>query len=345
MQRTLLVSTDGQAIMRSHDGGAKWYRLNIGQDLEYDDCVRCLLVDPRDPKAVWAGSERGLFRSEDCGAHWHRVDCALNDYAVWKLAVSESDPNILYAGTGSPTRSAFFRSRDGGVTWQQTTLLMPERCAGVSRPRMLAIAVDPKDPQDVWVGVEEGGLFRTRDGGDSWTRLDEAWPNHPGNSDIHDIVILPSKEQGPNTVLVLVVTALYRSEDGGATWTRAHAKESWGLRYARVLLKKPGSDDEIAIGIGDGTPGTTAEVLLSTDRGASWTPTTLDAQPNSCLWAFGANPADPALLMAGTKFGHFFLSEDGGRHWAKQAREFSEITGMAWLPATPVDMELPHETH
>jgi photosystem II stability/assembly factor-like uncharacterized protein len=345
MQKTLLVSTDGQAIMRSHDGGAKWYRLNIGQDLEYDDCVRCLLVDPRNPKAVWAGCERGLFRSEDCGAHWHQVDCTLNGYAVWKLAVSESNPDILYAGTGSPTRAAFFRSRDGGVTWQQTTLLMPERCAGVSRPRMLAIAVDPTDPHDVWVGIEEGGLFRTRDGGETWTRLDENWPNHPGNTDIHDIVLLPSRDGGPNTVLILVVSALYRSEDGGETWTRFHAKDTWGLRYARVLLKKPGSDHELAIGIGDGTPGTTAEVLLSNDRGASWAPATLDTQANSCLWAFAANPANPELMMAGTKFGNLFISEDGGRNWTKQAREFSEITGMAWLPAVPVDMELPHETH
>lgn len=345
MQKTLLVSTDGQAIMRSHDGGTNWYRINVGQDLEYDDCVRCLLVDPRQNGAIWAGSERGLFRSEDCGAHWHQVDCALNGFAVWKLAVSESNPDYMYAGTGSPTRAAFFRSTDGGKTWEQTDLLMPERCAGVSRPRMLALAVNPRDPLDVWVGVEEGGLFRTLDGGDTWARLDEEWPHHAGNSDIHDIVILPAPADQQDIVLVLVVNALYRSTDGGQTWTRMHARETWGLRYARVLLRKPGSDRELAIGIGDGTPGNTAAVLVSADAGATWAPGKLDYQPNSCLWAFGANPALPDLMMAGTKFGHLFISEDSGRNWVKQRREFSEITGMTWVPGVPSDMELPHETH
>ena len=106
MSRTLLVATDGQAIMRSHDDGKKWYRLNIGQDLEYDDRVRCLLLDPRDENSVFAGAETGLFHSKDCGVTWSRVDSALNDYAVWQLAGAPSDPNVMYAGTGSPIQSS-----------------------------------------------------------------------------------------------------------------------------------------------------------------------------------------------------------------------------------------------
>jgi len=341
MQKTLLVSTDGQAIMRSHDGGANWYRINVGQDLEYDDCVRCLLVDPRRNGAIWAGSERGLFRSEDCGAHWHQVDCALSGFAVWKLAVSESNPDYMYAGTGSPTRAAFFRSKDGGKTWEQTDLLMPERCAGVSRPRMLALAVNPRDPLDVWVGVEAGGLFRSRDGGDHWQEIHPQWPDHAGNTDIHSILILDGEVP---IILALVVNALYRSADDGRTWTRFHARDTWGLRYARVLLRKPGSDRDVLIGIGDGTPGTTTLILQSQDAGETWQSAELAGDPNSCLWAFGAHRADPEVMMAGTKFGHLFMSADGGRHWAKQRREFSEITDMAWLPGVPAQLDLPHET-
>jgi hypothetical protein len=59
MGKTLIVSTDGQAVMRSHDNGKSWYRINIGQDLEYDDRVRCLLVDPRNPDGIFAGAEKG----------------------------------------------------------------------------------------------------------------------------------------------------------------------------------------------------------------------------------------------------------------------------------------------
>ena len=94
--KTLLVATDGQAVLRSHDDGASWRRIKVDQDLEFDDTVRCLLPDPRAPQAVFAGAETGLFRSEDCGANWHRVDCALNPYAVWRLVADTRNPNIVH---------------------------------------------------------------------------------------------------------------------------------------------------------------------------------------------------------------------------------------------------------
>ena len=339
MEKTLIVSTDGQAVMRSHDDGRSWYRISIDQDLEYDDRVRCLLQDPRNPASLFAGAERGLFHSDDCGVHWQRIDSALNDLAVWKLVADTSNPDIMYAGTGSPTRAIFFRSRDGGRSWERTSLEMPEKCAGVSRPRMLAIAINPGDAQDVWAGVEEGGLFRTRDGGDSWERIDEQWAEHPGSSDVHSIIVLPGQ---PGIVLVLVVNALYRSADDGKTWTRSGARDSWGLRYSRFIKRIEGSDTDLLLGIGDGTPGTTAALFRSRDSGLTWQPVDMPVQPNSCFWAAGSNPSDPDYLLVGTKFGDLFSSADGGRNWQKEWREFNEITDITWLPAVPSDQGLPH---
>ncbi|MBU0554973.1 MAG: glycosyl hydrolase [Alphaproteobacteria bacterium] len=340
----MIVATDGQAVMRSYDDGKNWYRIGIRQDLEYDDRVRCLLVDPHNPEAVFAGAEKGLFYSDDCGAHWRRIDCALNGFAVWKLVASESDPNVIYAGTGAPSLAICFRSRDGGKNWEQTSLAMPEFCAGVNRPRMLALAVDPDDANDVWAGVEEGGLHRSRDGGETWARIDTSWPQFGGNSDIHDIMVL-KQDDGTKVILALTVIALYRSTDDGQTWTQMPAKETWGLRYSRLLLRKPGSSTEVAVGIGDGTPGTTAAILTSSDAGATWTKATLDTPSNSCMWAFGANPADPDFLLSASKFGYLYRSVDGGRNWTKEWREFNEITDLTWLNAVPADQGLPHVTN
>lgn len=332
--RTLLVATDGQAVLRSHDEGATWRRLKTDQDLEFDDCVRCLLPDPRTPSAVYAGAETGLFRSEDCGATWKRVDCALNAYAVWQLVADSRSPDIMYAGTGSPTRAVFFRSRDAGRSWERTSLEMPPKCLGVSRPRMLAIAIDPDDARDVWVGVEEGGLFRTRDGGDTWKRIDGKAAGEVRHSDIHAIAILP----GPvKTVLVLVVNALYASTDDGRTWSETNMRQQFGLYYSRVLELKPGTTDQLFLGIGDGTPGSTSMFLRSTDRGRSWVSSPLPVQPNSCIWSIGTNAADPNIVLAGTKYGDLFRSLDGGMSWRKEWREFSEITDVAWLPAVPAE--------
>jgi photosystem II stability/assembly factor-like uncharacterized protein len=341
--KTLIVATDGQAVMRSHDDGKNWYRINIRQDLEYDDRVRCLLVDPNNPEALFAGAEKGLFYSEDCGVHWRRIDCVLNGFAVWKLAASESDPNVLYAGTGAPSLAILFRSRDGGKSWERTPLEMPEFCEGVNRPRMLALAVDPDDANDVWAGVEEGGLYRSRDGGDNWDRIDTTWSEFGGNSDLHDIVIL-KQDDGTKVHLALTVIALYRSTDDGKTWTRQPAKETWGLRYSRVLQRKPGSNREIAVGIGDGTPGTTAAILRSGDAGLTWEKADLSQPSNSCIWAFGSNPADPDFLLSASKFGYLYRSTDGGKSWQKEWREFNEITDLAWVPGVPSDLGLPHVT-
>ena len=312
MSRTMIVATDGQAVIRTHDEGKNWYRINIGQDLEYDDRVRCLLIDPADPTALYAGAEKGLFYSSDHGVHWSKVDCALNDFAVWKLVASESDPKVMYAGTGAPSRSILFRSRDGGRSWERTKLEMPEFCAGVNRPRMLALAVDPDDENDVWAGVEEGGLYRSRDGGDTWKRIDTGWSEFGG--------------------------------DDGETWTRLSAKDSFGLRYSRLLMRKPGSNRDVAVGIGDGTPGTTAAILTSGDAGLTWTQADLDSPSNSCMWAFGGNAADPDFMLAGSKFGYLYRSTDAGKSWTKEWREFNEITDITWIPGVPEDLGLPHVT-
>ena len=334
--KTLLVATDGQAVLRSHDEGATWRRIKPDQDLEFDDCVRCLLPDQRNPRAVLAGAETGLFRSEDCGANWSRVDCELNRYAIWKLTADVRNPDIVYAGTGSPTRSAFFRSADGGKTWKKTSLEMPPKCKGVSRPRMLAITIDPDDSRDVWVGVEEGGLFRTLDAGDTWERMDRDQPGGIHNADIHAIVILPGP---PKTILVMVVNALYSSIDDGRSWRETNIRETFGIYYSRVLSRKPGSNHELFMGIGDGTPGTTSMFLRSCDRGSSWVNAPLPVQPNSTIWAIGTNPADPNVVFAGTKYGDLFSSKDAGISWRKEWREFSEITDVTWLPAVPLSTE------
>jgi len=62
------------------------------------------------------------------------------------------------------------------------------------------------------------------------------------------------------------------------------------------------------------------------------------------MWAFGSNPADPDFMLAGSKFGYLYRSTDGGRSWAKEWREFNEITDIAWVPGVPADLGLPHVT-
>lgn len=327
---TLLVATAGQAVIRSADDGRSWHRLGVGQAMEFDAVVRSLAMHPAHPEVIYAGADIGLCVSRNTGGSWARMETPFNAETVWKVAVDPQDAQRIFVGTGAPSRAVLWRTLDAGETWQRAPVDIPEFCAGVNRPRLLAFAFDPTDRARLWFGLEEGGLFHSRDGGDSWTRLDDRllWEF---NSDIHAIQVLPN--QGRKVVVVVCVNAIYRSFDDGRSWSGIIAREAFGLYYARVLAAPPGSESTLYLSVSDGTPGTTSKVLVSTDAGERWQVLPLPQQPNSCVWALGFNPAEPRCLLAGTKYGHLFTSENGGDGWQKHWREFSEITDVLWTPA------------
>jgi photosystem II stability/assembly factor-like uncharacterized protein len=332
MEFTLLVATAGQGILRSNDDGKTWHRLGLKEAIEFDGVVRALAVDPERPERVYAGADCGLCISEDGGAHWRLTSGAISGMTVWAVAIDPNDPEILYAGTGAPSRAALFKSVDRGQTWERLPPEFPEFCQGVNRPRLLALCVDPDDSRQVWFGVEEGGVWRSHDGGQTFARLDA--PRNPiRSSDIHAIAILPATPTRRKTTIVLTVNAVHVSDDDGETWDAQLSKQRFeGLYYTRTVLPVPRSDTNLVMAIGDGTPGLESRLYRSADRGRNWSATDLDVAPNSTFWALAGHDADPDLLFAGTKYGDLFRSRDGGRSWRKEWREFSEITAVAWTP-------------
>jgi photosystem II stability/assembly factor-like uncharacterized protein len=336
MHGTILVGTAGQGVLRSTDDGATWSRIPLDQDLEFDAVVRAVAVHPTRPEVVFAGADAGLGRSDDGGTRWTRVDAPFNDTQVWSIAIDPNDPGSMLVGTGAPARAAMYRTTDGGAGWDRLPPEIPERCAGVSRPRILTTTYDHVDGRSAWFGVEEGGLWRSRDRGDSWTRIDGT--DGVTVSDVHCVVVLDGP---PKTIVCLVVNAIYVSRDDGATWTRTGTKSTWGIYYTRLVERIPGSN-AVLLGIGDGTPGTTTRILRSDDLARTWVESTLDTPANSTVWAFGTHAADPDLVFAGTKYGHLFRSTDGGRSFAKEWREFPEITDVAWTPAVAADPPAAH---
>lgn len=331
MDGTILVATAGQGVLRSNDDGATWARIPLEQDVEFDGTVRCLAVHPRDPHVVYGGADVGLARSDDAGVTWRRVPSPFDGQQVWSIAVDPRDPDSMLVGTGAPSRAAMFRTKDAGASWERMSPEIPERCAGVSRPRILTVTWDQVDGTSAWFGIEEGGLWRTRDRGDTWTRIDgtpATLPHGVTNSDVHCVVVL---EGPPKTLVCLVVNAIFVSTDDGETWTRTDTRKTWGIYYTRLVTRLPGSD-ALLLGIGDGTPGTETRIFRSDDLARTWQPAELDTPANSTVWAFGVHDAAPDVVFAGTKYGHLFRSTDGGRSFRKEWREFPEITDVAWTP-------------
>ena len=81
---TICVGTLGQGIWRSSDGGDTWLRVRHG--LYSESAVRVLAVHPSDARIMYCGADSGIYRSEDKGERWERLDSPMNELPVWALA-------------------------------------------------------------------------------------------------------------------------------------------------------------------------------------------------------------------------------------------------------------------
>ena len=323
---TILVGTVGQGIIRSADGGENWQRVGINQGLHSDALVRTVVNHPDRPEILFSGTDKGLYRSEDAGMSWSLVDSPLSDYCVWSVAIDAADPQTMYAGTGTPNPATIFRSGDGGQTWEKRPVEVAETCPAVGIPRVTGIAIDPTNRQDIWVGFEVDGVRRSTDGGDTWEKV-----NHGAipNLDIHNVAVAAGP---PKTVVVVVNNDVYTSDDDGASWNAVGVREAFPYTYPRGIMVQPDDPQTIFVTIGDTTPGRVGAVMRSKDTGKTWESLPLPVAPNTAMWVVNVQPFDPQVVLAGSRYGYLYRSDDGGDSWQKLWREFSEISSVTWIP-------------
>jgi photosystem II stability/assembly factor-like uncharacterized protein len=323
---TILVGTIGQGVMRSSDSGESWRRVGVGQGLHSDAIVRCLTADPRQSEVILAGTDQGLYRTDDAGENWQLLDTPMNRQTVWAVAIDQSNPQSVLAGTGTPTPPTLYQSADGGRSWEARPTDICESCAAVGIPRPTAIAIDPFDSRSMWLGVEVDGVLRSQDGGASWART----ADEIGNPDVHNLLVTAGT---PKKIFVLVNDDVWTSEDDGETWNALGIRRIFPWHYPRGIAVRPDDPNVIFVTVGDATPGRTGALMRTTNAGRTWESLPLPCQPNSAMWAVAMSPTDPDLMIAGSRYGCLFHSDDGGDSWSKYWREFSEISSLTWIPA------------
>ena len=210
---TICVGTVGAGVWYSSNGGDNWRRSKM--KLPFDDepgeiQIRALAVSPHNPNQLYAGSEAGLYRSDDRGASWNYIESPMYGKQIWSVAVSPDDPNEVWAGTKPP---AVYRTKDGGQTWEQAAVETVEKCLA-GAPKITNITFDPRDSKTIWVGVEIDGVYRSQDGGESWERLPDLGDSVL-NQDVHGLTI----SNGPEPkVLVSTPDGVWSSPDEGQHW-------------------------------------------------------------------------------------------------------------------------------
>ena len=248
---------------------------------------------PSRPKTFYVcTAQGGVWRTTNNGTTLTPIFEEENAASCGAVAIAPSDPNVIWVGSGEPAARqsnglgyGIYKSTDGGTTWQHLGLETTEQIA--------AIAIDPRDPQTVYVGAmghlwgrnPERGVFKTTDGGRTWQKvlyvddmtgcidlaIDPRDPNvlyattwqrlRSGGADM--------RESGPGS-------GIWKSVDGGANWTRlasglpseplskitlAISQKTPGLVYAYILSGEPRRG---------GRTSDAGGIFRSDDGGASW---------------------------------------------------------------------------
>jgi photosystem II stability/assembly factor-like uncharacterized protein len=288
--------------------------------------VRTLAVSPHHPHHLLAGSEAGLYRSEDNGASWDWIDSPMEGKQIWSATFHPADPDTMLAGTKEP---GVYRTNDRGRSWHRLAVPMAERCLA-GAPKVTNILIDPRDKRTIWVGVEIDGVYCSRDDGQTWKHSKIG--DKELNRDVHGVALAT----GPRTkLLVTTPDGIWSSLDEGESWS-LHGFPKFAERdtisYCRGVAVKPGNPDTIFVGNGDFIPGKRGAIQRSRDGGASWEVCKLPVEPNSTIYWFGTNQANPDVIVANSLHGYLYLSTDSGDSWTKVRREFGEIRAVTWVP-------------
>jgi photosystem II stability/assembly factor-like uncharacterized protein len=318
--------------------------------------VRSLAADPRDPRIVYLGTADGvLYRSDDAGVRWERLlpgfpsrGMSLDDL------VTDRDGALYVAywevhGSGGGVA----RSRDGGRTF-----MVLEGIAGQGVRALAQAAGDPR----VLVAGTLTGVFRSDDGGDTWTRISpegheeirnvnsvavdprdprvvyigtwhlpwkttdagHTWrPVKAGMIDDSDVMTLNLDHRDPDHVFATACSGIYRSANAGASWSRVRGIPSSSRRTRAFAQPKDRPETLFA--------GTTEGLWRSDDGSATWRLLSGKDLVVNAVLPLPAGPLTSGVVLAGTEGAGVLRSRDGGLTFTASNEGFSSrfIAGLA----------------
>src|SRR5262249_45437292 len=347
---TLYAGSTVSGVFKSSDGAATWTPASSGLPTALPAAkIYCLAIDPETPSTVYVGTYSGTFKSTNSAASWSMAGTLaipflslaidpvtpINVYGggagqiykstggvatwkavycciiVWALAVNPATPSTIYAGADHASSPAgFYKSTKGGTagSWVNSN-------SGLTPYKMFALALDPAAPDTLYAGGNLG-VFKSVDGGKSWTLLNE--PVTP--------VLSLAVIAGSSAVVAGTGAGTWQSTDGGTTWTQTYGLDSLALAV------DPTSPTTIYAvgGAGPNNMNLTGGGAKSIDGGATWA---FYGGSNSPLPIFDSVAAGiPATssstnVIAGTDSGIYgtHLHKNGGVDWVTNGGLASRI--------------------
>lgn len=326
---TFYFGSTGGGVWKTEDAGQTWR--NVTDGFVRTGSVGALAVAPSDPNVVYAGMGEhavrgvmtshgdGMYRSTDAGKTWVHLGLAATRQ-ISRIVVDPRDPDHVYVaaqGTafGPNPERGIYRSLDGGRTWALVHHVSASAGASdlsidATNPRVLYASYwdHQRFPWQVRSGGPGSGLWKTTDGGDTWTRLTAGLPTLMGKTGISVSPV------DPNLVWAIIEAekgGLYKSEDAGTTWRLANGDRliqtrSW---YYMEVFADPRHRETVYV--------LNAPFLRSTDGGKSFQSVAVGHGDTHDLWI---NPDDNRVMILGDD-GGAEVTTNAGATWSTQGNQ------------------------
>ena len=316
-----LQGASGGGVWHTDDAGHHWWP--TADDALTAGSVGAVAVAGSDPSVIYVGTGsacirgnvspgRGVWKSEDRGNTWSFIGLPASG-AIGEMLVHPDDPDVVWvAALGDPfgpnPERGVYRSRDGGGSWERVLFLNDSTGA-------VALAMNPEDPEEIFAGMwraerkpwtlisgsEDGGIYRTRDGGETWTKLAGGLPEG-----VVGKIGLSISPADPRRVWAMVEAepgnGLWRSDDSGDTWSFVNGEDRLSGRafYYHHVVADPTDAETLYV--------LNTRLYRSTDGGESFTMIPVPHGDVHDLWV---HPDDPETFVVGTDGGAVVTVNDG----------------------------------
>ena len=321
---TFYSGSTGGGVWRTDDAGQSWRNVSDGF---FGGTIGAIRVADADPNVVYVGTGsqdvrgnsstgRGAWKSTDAGRTWTFIGLRETG-AIGRIAIHPTNPDVVYmAALGHPfgrnRERGIYRSKDGGASWQQVLFLNDSTGASdlvmdPRNPRILYAAFwrGERKPWTMISGSTEGGVWKSTDGGDHWTKLSGGLPT--GLTGKIGLTVSPAN---PDRVWALIeaepLGGLYRSDNAGKNWTRVNDENRIRQRawYYYRLVADPVDEHTVWI--------MSVQLHRSIDGGRTLEAVSVPHGDTHDLWI---NPSNPKI-MGLSDDGGSVVSLTGGRTWS-----------------------------
>ena len=316
----------GGGVFKTTDSGLTWLPVSDGQFKT--GSVGALAVADSDPNVIYAGMGEacvrgnathgdGVYKSVDAGRTWRNIGLE-DSYHIGAVRVHPKNPDIVYVAAlghlwGPNEMRGVYRTTDGGATWKQ--VLKRSNTAGA-----VDIAMDPNNPRVLYAAMWEisrkpwrmdsggpgSGLFKSTDGGDTWTEISHAPGLPSGVLGRIGVTISPVNPERVWALVEAVDGGLFRTDNGGRNWTKVNDQNTLKQRawyYAHVFADTKNADTVYALNVG---------IHRSIDGGRTFSDLRPPHGDNHGLWIA---PDDPNRMIESND-GGATITRDGGRTWS-----------------------------